>query len=154
MLHISMHTHMSLTLCLRACSLLCIRTDNCKRADLEAHLPGAHLVLFHLRRVYGCVRLLALCMVIVQQSLLERFMAYRSAFISIHGRCEARPNRWFCIMGQLIFLLLASQAAYSLPTGRTTRCAPDQQDTPVTAVCVLAHGGAKIGMVHAHCPWL
>ena len=36
-------------------------------------------------------------MVIVQRSLLERLMAYRSAFTHIHGRFEARPKRGYCV---------------------------------------------------------
>ena len=90
MLHISMHTHMSLTLCLRACSLLCIRTVIVS-AQIWRHTCQALIWCFFIFGVFSGVRACwQMCRVIVQQSLLERFMVYCSVNILLHNKFEAK----------------------------------------------------------------
>lgn len=56
-----------------------------------------------------------------------------------------------CNMGQLIFLLLAPQAVYSLRTGRTTRCAPDHNERGYSLSAGLRQ--CRSGMVPLHCAY-
>ena len=78
-----------------------------------------------------------------------------SALLLVQGnRCHSekmlsKAKEMDCNMGQLIFLLLAPQAVYSLRTGRTTRCAPDHNERGYS----LSAGSrqCRSGMVPLHC---